>query len=102
MFLVKRWIRRHLVQKKVPYEVYKNLSRLTSQWEESLRASISVLEKTAERQLDDMVEMVTSLLSRTTPEVPPLQADLNRIRAMRSLDEGSPPDPFSGATAPAP
>ena len=39
---------------KVPYMVEKNLSRLASQWEESVRAAMAQVEKIAERRLDEL------------------------------------------------
>jgi GTP-binding protein EngB required for normal cell division len=62
MWLVRAAIRRRFADK-VQSEVEKNLSRLTSQWEENLRKAIGESEKEAERRFDELVFTVRRLLS---------------------------------------
>jgi len=83
MLLVRRAIKSHLVRKTVPDEVFKNLSRLSSQWEESVTQAMTAVEKQAEQRLDELVDTVDALLSRTSLEAPRIRADLRRIASAR-------------------
>jgi len=64
MWLV-RGALRHRFAEKVDGEVEKNLSRLTSQWENNLREAMHETEKEAERRFDELVFTVRHLLSAT-------------------------------------
>ena len=61
MFLVRGMLERQL-SGRIESEVYKNLSRLTSQWEETICSAIRSSEKEAHRRLDELVSTVQRLL----------------------------------------
>ena len=60
-------VRRRFVEK-VESEVFKNLSRLTSQWEQSIIASIRSAEKASLRRFEELLETVRHLLSTESVE----------------------------------
>jgi len=72
--LVKRHFRRT-----VPYMIDKNLSRLSSQWDESIRAAMMQILKQAQRRLDELVDTVERLINTSSDEAPTIQADIDRI-----------------------
>ena len=87
MWLVKGLVHRHLVNRKLPFEVFKNLSRVTSQWEENINKALFGIEKQAAQQLDELMGTIESLLSRARSDAPELASDLVLIEeAERSLD----------------
>jgi GTP-binding protein EngB required for normal cell division len=69
-------------QRKVGDEVHKNLSRLTSQWEEIVNAAIAQLQREAERRIEDLVSTVDRLTSMPTSEASLIREDLGRLDAM--------------------
>lgn len=81
MWLVKGMVRRHLLNRVVPFEVFKNLSRITSQWEDSINAALSGIEKQAAMRLDDLMGTIENLLSRAQSDAPEMAVDLARIDA---------------------
>jgi len=81
MWLVKGMVRSHLLGRKLPYEVFKNLSRITSQWEESINTALFGVEKQAEARLDELMSTIENLLSRAKSDAPQLAADLAAIEA---------------------
>jgi GTP-binding protein EngB required for normal cell division len=58
-----RWAVERRFYERVEQEVYKNLSRLTTQWEEQVHAAIFSTAKEAERRFDELVVTVGRLLS---------------------------------------
>ncbi len=70
MWLVKGLVRRRLLNERLPYEVFKNLARLTSQWTDSVNASIYDIEKQAEATRDSL-------------ETPQILADIERLAAIQ-------------------
>ena len=81
--LVKSIVRGHFAHK-IPYLVFQNLSRVSTQWEESINAALWNVEKEARRRLDELIDTVEHLLETTNHErVPALRADLERIHAAR-------------------
>jgi GTP-binding protein EngB required for normal cell division len=66
MRLVRGAIRRRF-EGKIESEVFKNLSRLTSQWEDTVRASIDVAEKEAGRRFNEFVLTVRRVLQVPDP-----------------------------------
>lgn len=68
---------------------YQNISRLSSQWEESINSALWSVEKEAHRRLDDLIVTVERLLEMARDErVPEIRADLDRIQNARmSLGE---------------
>jgi GTP-binding protein EngB required for normal cell division len=86
-FLIPMWlfqglVRRHLLRRSIPYEVFKNLSRLTSQWEESINTALFAMEKQAAARLDELMATIESLLARAGSYAPALRADLQRLEEM--------------------
>jgi hypothetical protein len=85
-FVIPMWIARGMMRKrfvrKIESETYKNLSRLTSQWEEALASSMRAAGIEAERQLDEYVATIrrmTGANSRAKQEL--LASTLRRIEA---------------------
>jgi hypothetical protein len=56
----------------VESEVFKNLSRLTSQWEDTICAAIHVVEKEAGRRFDEFVRTVRCVLQAPEPMQKPV------------------------------
>lgn len=67
--------------------VYQNISRLSSQWEESVNGALWSVEKEAGSRLEDLIGTVQSLIEGAADDrVPAIQIDLNRIsRAQATL-----------------
>jgi GTP-binding protein EngB required for normal cell division len=68
-------------------EVFKNLSRLTSQWEEIVNAAIFELQREAEKRMQDLLATVQRLVSASNDSAPQIQADLRRLEAAANPDE---------------
>ena len=76
-------VRRHFART-VPYLVEQNLSRLSTQWEESINGALSGIEKEAKRRLDELMTTVERLVgSGSKKRTPQLRADLEQIEAAR-------------------
>ncbi len=81
MPLVRGLVRRRF-QEKVEGEVFKNLSRLTSQWEEAIHAAIRSTEKEALRRFEELVLTVRRLIARESPQRSEfIQGHLQELRA---------------------
>lgn len=76
---------RRKFRRKVGDETFKNLSRLTSQWEQILRSAISSLLQEAERRIGDLVSTVEKLTANAPADARRIQADLGRLE--RLFDE---------------
>ncbi|MGA2184222.1 MAG: dynamin family protein [Bryobacteraceae bacterium] len=88
-FLIPMWlfqglIRRHLLQRRIPYEVFKNLSRLTSQWEENINAALRGIERQAAARLDELMATIENLLARAGSDAPALRSDLQRLEELET------------------
>ncbi len=87
MWMAKGIVRRHLLVRRLPYEVFKNLSRVTSQWEESIDTALLGVEKQAAMRLNDLMATIGNLLSSAQSDAPALGVDLARVEsAERALD----------------
>ncbi len=84
MWLVRGFVRRHLLNSRLPYEIFKNLSRLTSQWTDSVNASINDVEKQSEARLDELMSTVEHLLSRDRQEAPQICSDIENLTAAQN------------------
>ena len=62
-------------------EVFKNLSRLTSQWEQIVSSAIFELQREAEKRIQDLLATVHGLVSATSDSAPQIRADLERLQA---------------------
>ncbi len=82
VWLVKGAVRRHFTRK-LPYMVEKNLSRLGSQWTDSINDAMTQIGKEAERRLDELVATVERLIASSRETAPQIRADLERISAVR-------------------
>jgi hypothetical protein len=62
--------------------VEKNLSRLTSQWDESIRAAMMELLKEAQRRLDELVDTAERLIGTSSDEAPRFAAILSGLTSL--------------------
>jgi hypothetical protein len=85
MSLFQGVVRRHLLKRRIPYEVFKNLSRVTSQWEENINAALFGIEKQAAARLDELMATVENLLARAGSDAPELRGDLQRLEEQETL-----------------
>jgi hypothetical protein len=86
-------VKRHF-SRKIPYIVYMNLSRLASQWEESINSALLRLGKEAERRLDELIVTVERLIETGRGDrVPVIRHGLDRIESARSAVLGLQGDP---------
>jgi GTP-binding protein EngB required for normal cell division len=70
-------------------EVFKNLSRLTSQWEEIVNSAIFELQREAEKRMQDLLATVQGLVSTSRESAPQIRADLERLQAAsETLQDG--------------
>jgi GTP-binding protein EngB required for normal cell division len=86
VWTIKGIVRRHFART-ISYLVFQNLSRLGSQWEESINGALSGVEKESRRRLDELIGTVERLVESSSNErAPQLRADLERIeKARKSL-----------------
>jgi GTP-binding protein EngB required for normal cell division len=100
MGLLRRAVLRRF-RRKVGDEVFKNLSRLTSQWEEIVNAAIGQLQREAERRMEDLVSTVDRLTSMPASEASRIRDDLGRLEAaVRAIGAGRKPGDRAEALAP--
>ncbi len=87
VWMIKRAVHRHFVRT-IVYVVYQNLSRLSTQWEESIHAALWAVEKETRRRLEELTSTVEHLVADgATGRAPQLRADLERVeQARKSLD----------------
>jgi GTP-binding protein EngB required for normal cell division len=83
MVLVKGVVKKHF-QHKVAEAVFTNLSRLVSQWQDIVNASLLALEKEAGRRLDGLITTIERLIAAAGQEASRIRADLERIEALKS------------------
>jgi uncharacterized protein (DUF1810 family) len=85
-------VRRHFTQR-IPDIVDANISRLTSQWEESINAALLSAGEEAERRLDELIATVERLIETASRDrVPAIQDDLDRMAAARKALDRRRPD----------
>ena len=63
-------------------EVFKNLSRLTSQWEEIVAGAIFELQREAEKRMEELLSTVQGLVSASSASAPQIRTDLERLAAV--------------------
>jgi len=85
MGLVKALVKRHF-EKTIGDAVFMNLSRLASQWEDVVTASLITLRKEAERRFDEFVSTIERLIAAAGEEAPQIRADLQRLAGLRTQD----------------
>jgi GTP-binding protein EngB required for normal cell division len=74
-----RWAVFSRFRHRIADEVFKNLSRLTSQWEEIVMAAIIELQREAEKRMEEVLATVESLVSSSNESAAQIRADLGRI-----------------------
>jgi len=86
VWMIQAAVRRHFART-ISYLVYQNLSRLSTQWEESINGALWGVEKEARRRLDELMGTVERLVESSSNErAPQLRADLERLeKARKSL-----------------
>jgi GTP-binding protein EngB required for normal cell division len=84
MSLLKGVVRNHF-ERKVADAVFVNLSRLASQWEETVSKSLFTLEKESMRRLDGLISTIERLIASAGQEAPRIRADLERLEALRPV-----------------
>jgi GTP-binding protein EngB required for normal cell division len=86
VWMIKAAVHRHF-SRTIAYLVYQNLSRLSTQWEESINGALGGAEKEARRRLDELIATVEHLVESSSNErAPQLRADLERLeKARKSL-----------------
>jgi GTP-binding protein EngB required for normal cell division/uncharacterized damage-inducible protein DinB len=72
-------------RRKIADETYKNLSRLTSQWEEIMTSAIFELQREAERRMEELLSTVQDLVSASGENAPQIRADLEKLQDHNSL-----------------
>jgi GTP-binding protein EngB required for normal cell division len=83
VWAIRRVVRRHFART-VSYLVYQNLSRLSTQWEESVNGALWGIEKEARRRLDELLGTVERLVeSGGNRRAPQIRVDLERLDAAR-------------------
>jgi GTP-binding protein EngB required for normal cell division len=86
MFLIRGMVCRHLSNRKIPNEVYKNISRLIAQWEETTATGVTALQREAESSLTGLLETLRGLLNRADSDAPELQSELEKLQtAMKEV-----------------
>ena len=90
MPLVKTLVRKHF-ERTIPGSVFTNLSRLVSQWEEVVSASLLTIRKDAERRFDELVSTVERLIAAAGEEAPQIRADLEHLALLRAqnIEDGT-------------
>jgi GTP-binding protein EngB required for normal cell division len=88
VWMIRAAVHRHFART-ISYLVYQNLSRLSSQWEESINGALWGVEKESRRRLDELIGTVGRLVeSGSNERAPQLRADLERLeKARKSLAE---------------
>ncbi|HEY6347264.1 MAG TPA: hypothetical protein VIY49_37725 [Bryobacteraceae bacterium] len=82
MALIQGLVRRHLLGL-IPDIVHTNISRLTSQWEQSVSAALSGIGAEAERRFDHLIGTVERLIETADPTgAEAIREDLNAIAAV--------------------
>jgi len=84
VWAIRSIVHRHFRQT-ISRAVYRNISRLSSQWEESIHSALWSVEREAHRRLDDLIVTVERLLENARDErLPEIRADLDRIKNARA------------------
>ncbi len=81
--LIRAPVRRHF-ERKIPFMVHANISRLTTQWEGSIQVALAEIQKEAERRLDELMATVLRLIHNASGSgVAKIQQHLEQIAAAR-------------------
>jgi hypothetical protein len=78
----------HRFRHKIEYETFKNLSRLTSQWDAIVKTALADLRREAESRLEELIATVENLTSSSKQEAPQIRADLDELEMIiRTIQE---------------
>ena len=88
MWLIRKLVYRHF-QSKLPFMIYKNLSRLATQWEQNVTAALYQIRTEADRRLDELIATVERLLATGASGADELQRDLLLVQSLRAKANGS-------------
>jgi hypothetical protein len=82
MALVQGIVLKHF-RRRVGELVFTNLSRLASQWEDIVNASLLALEKESIRRLDGLIGTIEKLIASAGQQAPQIREDLQRLEGLR-------------------
>jgi hypothetical protein len=82
MSLAKGILRRHF-RRTIAEVVFKNLSRLASQWEKSVNTALDAMDKEAAGRLEDLIGTVERLIAGAGDKAPRIRDDLSRLNSSR-------------------
>jgi hypothetical protein len=82
MALVQGIVAKHY-RRKVEELVFTNLSRLASQWEDVVNASLRALEKESIRRLDGLIGTIEKLIASAGRQAPRIREDIQRLEELR-------------------
>ena len=82
MSLAKGIVRRHF-RKTIAGVVFKNLSRLASQWEKSVNTALYAMDKEAAGRLEDLIGTIERLMAGAGEKAPQIRDDLSRLDSSR-------------------
>ena len=90
VWMIKAVVRRHFART-ISYLIYQNLSRLSTQWEESINGALWGVEMEVKRRLDELMGTIDRLVEGGSNErAPQLRADLEQLEtARKSLAAGA-------------
>jgi hypothetical protein len=90
VWLIRAAVHRHFART-ISYLVYTNLSRLSTQWEDSINGALWDVEKESRRRLEELLGTVEQLVESSSNEsAPQLRADLSRLEQARKSLPGEP------------
>jgi GTP-binding protein EngB required for normal cell division len=97
MSLAKGIVHGHF-RRKIADTVFKNLSRLASQWEQSVNPALYAMDKEAAGRLEDLIGTIERLIAAAGKEAPRIREDLSRIEmACAELASSTKPEPPTSA-----
>ena len=82
MSLAEGIVRRHF-RKTIADVVFKNLSRLASQWEQSVNSALHAMDKEASGRLEDLIGTIERLIAGAGEKAPQIRDDLSRLDSSR-------------------
>jgi GTP-binding protein EngB required for normal cell division len=88
MALVRRAVLKHY-HRTVEELVFANLSRLASQWEDIVNASLLALEKESMRRLDGLIGTIGKLIASAGQQAPLIREDIQRLDELRRRLNGA-------------
>lgn len=83
VWMIRGVVHRHFMRT-ISDKIYQNLSRLSSQWEESINDALWRVDKEAKKRLDELIGTIERLVENSSNErAPQIRADLERIHDAR-------------------